>query len=167
MNSVLSILATDYPVDRHATYFSDDGGSLVHYEALLETARFAALWTPFCRKHRVEPRAPESYSAAKADAPYAGDAPGEFVGDRRRIRQEYEEFKARVDALFTVIPQRPAEANHRDDAKRGGAQATYMADGTHWPGTWIEPAENHKKGQHAAIVQVHGSLQTRMRIKLP
>ncbi|CAD6217683.1 unnamed protein product [Miscanthus lutarioriparius] len=96
MNSVLSILATDYPVDRHATYFSDDGGSLVHYEALLETARFAALWTQFCRKHRVEPRAPESYFAAKADAPYAGDAPGEFVGDRRRVRQEYEEFKARV-----------------------------------------------------------------------
>ena len=113
--------------------------------ALLETARFAALWTPFCRKHRVEPRAPESYSAAKADAPYAGDAPGEFVGDRRRVRQEYEEFKARVQALFTDIPHRSAEANHRDDAKRGGDHATYMADGTHWPGTWTEPAENHKK----------------------
>ncbi|KAJ1291343.1 hypothetical protein BS78_02G309600 [Paspalum vaginatum] len=155
MNSVLSILATDYPVDRHATYFSDDGGSLVHYEALHETARFAALWTPFCRKHRVEPRAPESYFSAKADGPYAGDAPGEFVDDRRRVRLEYEEFKARVDALFTVIPQRRSEANGRDNAKGGGgARATYMADGTHWPGTWIEPAENHKKGQHAAIVQV-------------
>ncbi|RCV13448.1 hypothetical protein SETIT_2G347600v2 [Setaria italica] len=152
MNSVLSILATDYPVDRHATYFSDDGGSLVHYEALLETARFAALWAPFCRKHRVEPRAPESYFAAKAeDAPYAGDAPREFVGDRRHLRREYEEFKARVDALFTVIPRR-SEAYGRDSAK--GATPTYMADGTYWPGTWIEPAENHKKGQHAAIVQV-------------
>lgn len=156
MNSVLSILATDYPVDRHATYFSDDGGSLVHYEALLETARFAALWTPFCRKHRVEPRAPESYFAAKADGSYAGDAPAGFVDDRRLVRQEYEEFKARVDALFSVIPQRSeSEANdERDNAKQDGARATYMADGTHWPGTWIEPAENHKKGQHAAIVQI-------------
>uniref|UniRef100_A0A0A9DAF5 CSLF3-cellulose synthase-like family F n=1 Tax=Arundo donax TaxID=35708 RepID=A0A0A9DAF5_ARUDO len=154
MNSVLSILATDYPVHRHATYFSDDGGSLVHYEALLETARFAALWTPFCRKHRVEPRAPESYfAAAKADGEYTGHAPGEFVDDRRRVRREYEEFKARLEALFTVIPQR-SEACERDSAKGGGARATFMADGTHWPGTWIEPAENHKKGQHAAIVQV-------------
>ncbi|KAL6657844.1 hypothetical protein ACP70R_005624 [Stipagrostis hirtigluma subsp. patula] len=154
MNSVLSILATDYPADRHATYFSDDGGSLVHYEALLETARFAALWSPFCRKHRVEPRAPESYFAARADGtPYAGDAPAQFVDDRRRVRREYEEFKARLAALFTVIPQR-SEAYERDRGKGGGAKATYMADGTHWPGTWIEPAENHRKGQHAAIVQV-------------
>jgi hypothetical protein len=77
VNSVLSILATDYPADKHATYLSDDGGSLVHYEALQETARFAALWTPFCRKHRVEPRAPESYFSAKADGPpYAGTRPG-------------------------------------------------------------------------------------------
>ncbi|CAN6168387.1 unnamed protein product [Urochloa humidicola] len=153
MNSVLSILATDYPVGRHATYFSDDGGSLVHYEALLEAARFAAVWAPFCRKHRVEPRAPESYFAAKADdaGPYAGEAPAEFVDDRRHVRREYEEFKARVSALFTVIPER-SEAHGRDSAK--GATPTFMADGTHWPGTWLEPAENHKKGQHAAIVQV-------------
>ncbi|PUZ72426.1 hypothetical protein GQ55_2G393300 [Panicum hallii var. hallii] len=153
MNSVLSILATDYPVDRHATYFSDDGGSLVHYEALLETARFAALWAPFCRKHRVEPRAPESYFAATADGPYAGDAPGQFVDDRRHVRREYEEFRERLAALFTIIPQR-SEAYERESTKRDGARATYMADGSHWPGTWMEPAENHKKGQHAAIVQV-------------
>jgi len=154
MTSVLSILATDYPVGRHATYFSDDGGSLVHYEALLETARFAALWAPFCRKHRVEPRAPESYFAATADGPYAGDAPGQFLDDRRHVRREYEEFKERLAALFTIIPQR-SEAHERESTERGGARATYMADGSHWPGTWIEPAENHKKGQHAAIVQVH------------
>jgi mixed-linked glucan synthase len=157
MNSVLSILATDYPADKHATYFSDDGGSLVHYEALQETARFAALWTPFCRKHRVEPRAPESYFSAKADGPpYAGDAPGEFIDDRRRVRQEYEEFKARLAALFTVIPQR-SELFERQNAKGGGDPATYMVDGKRWPGTWIEPAENHRKGQHAAVVQVRGS----------
>nr|CAB3458271.1 unnamed protein product [Digitaria exilis] len=154
MNSVLSILATDYPVDKHATYFSDDGGSLVHYEALQETAKFAAVWAPFCRKHRVEPRAPESYFEVKPEeeAPYAGDAAAEFVGDRRHVRREYEEFKDRLAALFTVIPQR-AEAYGRDVAAKG-ATPTYMADGTHWPGTWLEPAENHKKGQHAAIVEV-------------
>ncbi|KAL6856096.1 hypothetical protein ACP4OV_018898 [Aristida adscensionis] len=154
MNSVLSILATDYPAGRHATYFSDDGASLVHYEALLETARFAALWAPFCRKHRVEPRAPESYFAAKAGAPYAGDAPAQFVDDRRRVRREYEEFKARLAALFTAIPQRTEAHEGEGGDNGGGASATYMADGTHWPGTWIEPVENHRKGQHAAIVKV-------------
>ncbi|TVU38485.1 hypothetical protein EJB05_11857, partial [Eragrostis curvula] len=161
MNAVLSILATDYPAGRHATYFSDDGASLVHYEALQETARFAALWTPFCRKHRVEPRAPESYFfAAKADGaaqPYAGDAPGEFVADRRRVRREYEEYKARLAALFTEIPQRSDFFERRSGGKGdagGGGRATYMADGRQWPGTWFEPAENHRKGQHAAVVQV-------------
>ena len=38
MNSILSILAVDYPVDRTATYLSDDGGSIIHYEGSLETA---------------------------------------------------------------------------------------------------------------------------------
>jgi mixed-linked glucan synthase len=46
MNSALSILATDYPADLHATYLSDDGALLVHYKALQETA---ALWMPFCQ----------------------------------------------------------------------------------------------------------------------
>jgi hypothetical protein len=32
--------------------------------------------------------------------------------------------------------------------------ATFMEDGTQWPGTWIDPTENHKKGHHASIVQV-------------
>lgn len=67
------------------------------------------------------------------------------------MRREYEEFKARLDALFTVIPQR-SEAYNRANTK--GAKATWMADGTQWPGTWIEPAENHRKGHHAGIVQV-------------
>ena len=71
VNSVLSILATDYPVEKYACYLSDDGGTLVHYEAMLEVASFAKLWIPFCRKHGVEPRAPESYFGVKRQ-PYTG-----------------------------------------------------------------------------------------------
>ena len=71
VNSVLSILATDYPVEKYACYLSDDGGTLVHYEAMLEVASFAKLWAPFCRKHGVEPRAPESYFGVKRQ-PYTG-----------------------------------------------------------------------------------------------
>ncbi|XP_040382255.1 probable mixed-linked glucan synthase 9 [Oryza brachyantha] len=155
MNSVLSILATDYPAERHATYLSDDGASLVHYEGLVETARFAALWVPFCRKHRVEPRAPESYFGRAKAGPYAGPAVEEFFADRGFVRREYEEYKARLDALFADIPRRSEACDGSANAKAGGgAKPTLMADGTPWPGTWIEPAENHKKGHHAGIVQV-------------
>ncbi|PNT68812.1 hypothetical protein BRADI_3g45515v3 [Brachypodium distachyon] len=152
MNSVLSILATDYPAEKHATYFSDDGGSLVHYEGLLETAKFAALWVPFCRKHCVEPRAPESYFWTKTRL-YAGNAPEEFVDDHRCMHVEYEEFKARLDALSTVIAQRSEACNHANTKVRC-ENATWMLDGTQWQGTWVEPATGHRKGHHPAILQV-------------
>jgi hypothetical protein len=29
-----------------------------------------------------------------------------------------------------------------------------MADGNQWEGTWVEPSENHRKGDHAGIVYV-------------
>ncbi|KAL8103827.1 hypothetical protein AgCh_028138 [Apium graveolens] len=29
-----------------------------------------------------------------------------------------------------------------------------MADGTHWPGTWLTPLVEHTKGDHAGIIQV-------------
>jgi hypothetical protein len=108
MNSVLSILATDYPVEKHACYLSDDGGALVHYEALEETARFAALWVPFCRKHCVEPRAPKRcfYDELLRAPTYAGGSPEDFVEDHRCVRREYEEFRARIGMLFDTVRRR-------------------------------------------------------------
>jgi cellulose synthase-like protein len=68
-NSVLSILAADYPIEKLACYVSDDGGALLTYEAMAEAASFAQLWVPFCRKHDIEPRNPEAYFNLKRD-PY-------------------------------------------------------------------------------------------------
>ncbi|KAJ1276967.1 hypothetical protein BS78_05G257600 [Paspalum vaginatum] len=152
VNSILSILATDYPVEKHACYLSDDGGTLVHYEAMFEVASFAKLWVPFCRKHSVEPRAPESYFGVKRRV-YTGSMQEELMSDHRRVRREYEEFKVRIDSLFNTIYQR-SEAYNRKNTKEDGVKATWMADGTQWPGTWIEQAECHRKGQHAGIVKV-------------
>ncbi|TVU02981.1 hypothetical protein EJB05_51527, partial [Eragrostis curvula] len=75
----VSILATEYPLDRHATrptsLTTAGRWSTIYHEALQETAKFAALWKPFCQQHRVEPRAPKSYFAAKvAEGPHAGDS---------------------------------------------------------------------------------------------
>ncbi|XP_062189873.1 putative mixed-linked glucan synthase 1 [Phragmites australis] len=152
VNSILSILATDYPVDKYACYLSDDGGTLIHYEAMFEVANFAKLWVPFCRKHSVEPRAPENYFGVKRQS-YIGSMQEEFMSDHRRVRREYEEFKVRIDSLFTTIHQR-SEAYNSKNTEKDGVKATWMVDGTQWPGTWIEQAENHRKGQHSGIVQV-------------
>jgi cellulose synthase-like protein len=34
-------------------------------------------------------------------------------------------------------------------------KATWMADGTHWPGTWIQSSSEHSRGDHAGIIQVY------------
>lgn len=66
-NTVLSILAVDYPVDKVSCYVSDDGAAMLTFEALSETAEFARKWVPFCKKYNIEPRAPEWYFTQKVD----------------------------------------------------------------------------------------------------
>ena len=60
-NTVLSILAVDYPVDKVSCYVSDDGASMLTFEVLSETSEFGRKRVPFCKKFNVEPRAPEWY----------------------------------------------------------------------------------------------------------
>ena len=50
-NTVLSILAVDYPVDKASCYVLDDGSSMVTFEALSETSEFARKWVLFCKKY--------------------------------------------------------------------------------------------------------------------
>lgn len=58
-NTVLSILAVDYPVDKLSRYVSDDGAAMLTFEGLSETSEFTKKWVPFCKKYCIEPRAPE------------------------------------------------------------------------------------------------------------
>lgn len=112
-NTIVSILAADYPADKVTCYVSDDGGSLLTRGAVAEAARFAGLWVPFCRKHGVEPRNPEAYfspgdgaslhggvkARVVARGDYKGRAWPELARDRRRVKREYEELRLRIDAL--------------------------------------------------------------------
>jgi len=66
-NTVLSILALDYPANKISCYVSDDGASMLTFEALQETAEFAQKWVPFCKQFSTEPRAPEKYFSEKID----------------------------------------------------------------------------------------------------
>ncbi|MQL70937.1 hypothetical protein Taro_003264, partial [Colocasia esculenta] len=167
-NTILSILAVEYPVDKLACYISDDGGALLTFEAMAEAASFANMWVPFCRKHNIEPRNPDSYFSLKGD-PTKNKRRSDFVKDRRKVKREYDEFKVRINGLSDSIRRRSDAFNAREEMKmlklmrEKGAdpsepirvlKATWMADGTHWPGTWAVPAADHAKGDHASILQV-------------
>lgn len=84
-NTVLSILAMDYPVDKISCYISDDGASMLTFESLSETAEFARKWVPFCKKFSIEPRAPDMYFSQKID--YLKDkVQPTFVKERRAMK---------------------------------------------------------------------------------
>lgn len=84
-NTILSILAIDYPVDKVSCYISDDGASMLTFQVLLETCAFARKWVPFCKKFNIEPRAPEWYFSEKID--YLKDKVSpEFIKERRAIK---------------------------------------------------------------------------------
>ncbi|KAJ3672605.1 hypothetical protein LUZ60_007326 [Juncus effusus] len=171
-NTILSILAADYPVEKLSCYVSDDGGALLTFEAMAEAASYANMWVPFCRKHNIEPRNPDSYFNLKKD-PYKGKVRPDFVKDRRRVKREYDEFKVRVNGLPDAIRRRSDAYNAREEINAMKNQrmnpavlgdevvdpikipkGTWMADGTHWPGTWINPGSEHTRGDHAGIIQV-------------
>ncbi|XP_051142210.1 cellulose synthase-like protein D5 [Andrographis paniculata] len=167
-NTILSILAVDYPVEKVACYLSDDGGSLVTFEALAEAASFARTWVPFCRKHNIEPRNPEAYFAQKRD-PLKNKVKLDFVRDRRRVKREYDEFKVRINALPESIRRRSDAYNAQTElrAKKkqlelGGnpsepikvPKATWMADGSHWHGAWASAEDGHSRSDHEGIIQI-------------
>ncbi|EFJ32022.1 hypothetical protein SELMODRAFT_86720 [Selaginella moellendorffii] len=131
-NTVLSILAVDYPVDKVSCFVSDDGAAMLTFEALSETSEFARKWVPFCKKFSIEPRAPEMYFAQKID--YLKDkVQPSFVKERRAMKREYEEFKVRMNALVAKAQKIPEEG-------------WTMQDGTPWPGNNIR--------DHPGMIQV-------------
>ncbi|XP_030547210.1 cellulose synthase A catalytic subunit 8 [UDP-forming] isoform X1 [Rhodamnia argentea] len=131
-NTVLSILAVDYPVDKVSCYLSDDGAAMLTFESLVETADFARKWVPFCKKFSIEPRAPEFYFSQKID--YLKDKiQPSFVKERRAMKRDYEEFKVRVNALVAKAQKTPEEG-------------WTMQDGTPWPG--------NNSRDHPGMIQV-------------
>jgi hypothetical protein len=120
-NIILSILSTDYPPEKLAIYLSDDGGALLSFEALAEAASFARIWVPFCRKHQIEPRNPETYFLLRGD-PTKGKKSPDFVKDRRRVKREYDEFKVRVNGLLEAIRRRSEAYNAHEEIRAKRSQ---------------------------------------------
>ncbi|KAK4420851.1 Cellulose synthase-like protein E1 [Sesamum alatum] len=67
INTVLSVMAYDYPPEKLSVYLSDDGGSDLTFYALLEASRFAKHWIPYCKRFGVEPRSPDAYFRSDSD----------------------------------------------------------------------------------------------------
>ncbi|KAH6778389.1 cellulose synthase 5 [Perilla frutescens var. frutescens] len=81
-----------FVIDKVSCYISDEGASILTFEALSETCEFARKWVPFCKKFNIEPRAPESYFAEKMD--YLKDKVfPEFIKERRAIKVPDEGWK--------------------------------------------------------------------------
>ncbi|XP_072965288.1 cellulose synthase A catalytic subunit 5 [UDP-forming]-like [Typha angustifolia] len=131
-NTVLSILAVDYPVEKVSCYVSDDGAAMLTFEALSETSEFARKWVPFCKKFNIEPRAPEWYFVQRID--YLKDKiHPDFVRERRAMKREYEEFKVRINGLVAMAQKVPDEG-------------WSLQDGTPWPGNNVR--------DHPGMIQV-------------
>lgn len=48
-NTILSILAVDYPVEKLSCYISDDGGAILSFEAMAEAVKFAEVLFPILK----------------------------------------------------------------------------------------------------------------------
>ncbi|XP_022018744.1 cellulose synthase-like protein H1 [Helianthus annuus] len=95
MNTVLSLLAVDYPANKLALYLSDDGCSPLTFYSLVETTKFAKLWVPFCKKYNVQVRAPFRYFNTKA-TPLKNDLL-EFQQEWKKIKKEYGDLYKKID----------------------------------------------------------------------
>ena len=73
INTVLFVMAYDYPAEKLSVYLSDDAGSDVTFYALLEASIFAKHWLPFCKKFKVEPRSPAAYFNSLVSTTYPHD----------------------------------------------------------------------------------------------
>ncbi|XP_029131074.1 cellulose synthase-like protein H1 isoform X2 [Cajanus cajan] len=94
INTVLSLLALDYPANKLACYVSDDGCSPLTFYALVEATKFAKLWVPFCKKYNVQVRAPFRYFSEEARANNS-NLP-QFQKERLKMKKEYGQLSRKI-----------------------------------------------------------------------
>ncbi|KAK9941196.1 hypothetical protein M0R45_017815 [Rubus argutus] len=93
INTVLSVMAYDYPPEKLSVYLSDDGGSELTCYALLEAAEFAKHWIPYCKKYNVEPRSPAAYFAS-----IGSDNAGDFT----LIKKLYKDMENKIESAVKL-----------------------------------------------------------------
>ncbi|KAL2242546.1 UNVERIFIED_CONTAM: Cellulose synthase-like protein D1 [Sesamum indicum] len=140
-NTILSALVSTFQSKRYpSTYWTTVAQFLPFRPWLRLSNLLREVWVPFCRKHNIEPRNPKSYFNLKKDVTKTRS--GLILHNRE---EELEERKTIMEKKDGVLPA---------DMKTEVTRARWMADGTHWPGTWYNPTAYHSKGDHPGILQI-------------
>ncbi|XP_027339841.1 cellulose synthase-like protein B4 [Abrus precatorius] len=101
VNTVLSLMALDYPTNKLACYVSDDGCSPLTYYALVEASKFAKHWVPFCKNYNIQVRAP---FRCFSDVPITkSDESMEFMLEWSRMKDMY----GRLSQNIKDVSQKP------------------------------------------------------------
>ncbi|XP_027930587.1 cellulose synthase-like protein E1 [Vigna unguiculata] len=105
INTVLSVMAYDYPTEKLNVYLSDDAGSQITFYALLEASNFAKHWIPFCRKFKVEPRSPAAYFKSIVSSGYSNHS--DQTKELTAIKKLYNEMERRIEdaTKFGEVPK--------------------------------------------------------------
>ncbi|XP_027339839.1 cellulose synthase-like protein B4 isoform X2 [Abrus precatorius] len=101
VNTVLSLLALDYPANKLACYVSDDGCSPLTFYALAEASKFAKFWVPFCKKYNVQIRAPFRYFSDVATT--KSEDALEFKQEWLRMKDMYDTLSQKIEEV-TRLP---------------------------------------------------------------
>ncbi|KAJ3677536.1 hypothetical protein LUZ60_003260 [Juncus effusus] len=96
ISTVLSLMAYNYPTEKLNLYLSDDGGSILTFYAMWEASQFAKYWIPFCKKYKIEPRAPLTFFSSE-------DPPQDelYYKDWLSIKSLYDEMTNRIESVVT------------------------------------------------------------------
>ncbi|KAL2483904.1 Cellulose synthase-like protein E1 [Forsythia ovata] len=99
INTVLTVMAYNYPPEKLNVYLSDDGGSEVMFYALLEASQFSKIWLPFCRKFKVEPRSPDIYFSSADEIPVDDVI---FAKEWQTVKHLFQEMKERINEIMKL-----------------------------------------------------------------
>ncbi|PKU69697.1 Cellulose synthase-like protein E6 [Dendrobium catenatum] len=95
INTVLSVLAYDYPPEKLSVYLSDDGGSIFTFYALLEASQFAKSWVPFCRKFNVQHMSPAIFFSKSSISVHDSR-----FSEWTTMKKLYKDMECRIDATM-------------------------------------------------------------------
>ncbi|XVF77061.1 hypothetical protein PTKIN_Ptkin14bG0009600 [Pterospermum kingtungense] len=97
INTILSVMAYDYPQRKLSVYLSDDAASDVTFYALLEGAQFAKNWIPYCKEFNIEPRSPAPYFVS-----VSGSHDNNLAKRLASIKKLYEDMENRIETAANL-----------------------------------------------------------------
>ncbi|CAN1178024.1 Cellulose synthase-like protein G3 [Linum perenne] len=95
VNTALSVMAYEYPRNKLSVYVSDDGGSAMTLFSLMEGAKFASRWLPFCEKNNVVERNPAVYFEL-------GHHSSNVSAEEEYIKGMYESMKVKLEDVLEI-----------------------------------------------------------------